>query len=335
NPFACSAATIGVENIRRLSRTELENTLKNLLGPNIYANIADALGGLYQDTITKSVTDFSQQINDSQMNGYEAVADRILSTLTSKPNLVSDFGIACTSAAMTNACRDTIINTLSLKAYRRPITTTELKALQDNVFTLGTTTAEKIGFVLYRLVMSPDFLMRLEKGSGTTAASEFNLTPYEVASRISYMIGDSPPDDQLFAAAAAGLLQTEQQIQPHIDRLFAKPSAKAKIHNFFNYWLQPKSLSANGYATDFLAGLNIGLASPEYLREMDEFIDYIIFVRQGSLNDLLTSRDAFPRNSQAASVLGSRMLASNEQAPAQTDMNRIGLLMRPAVLATD
>jgi Protein of unknown function (DUF1592)/Protein of unknown function (DUF1588) len=332
NPFQCDG-TMGVETTRRLSKPELENTLENLLGAQLFQVVEPALGSLYSDVITKNVADFSNQIDDAQMLGYQTVASRISGALSATPALLSSLGVSCLNGTVTDACKDTAISALGLKAFRRPLTAAESTLFKNQVYALGSTPAESIGWVLYTLVQSPDFLLHIELGAGESDSPIFDLTPYETASRISYMIGDSPPDQMLFDAAAAGRLKTLSEIKPHIDRLFATNKAKEKVHRFFNYWLQPKAINASGFASDFVDGLDVASLSAESLRELDEFIEYVIFTKRGSFKDLILSREAFPRNDEEALVLGAQKVSG--AAPSTMNSDRIGLLMRPSVLATD
>lgn len=332
NPYTCDG-TIGVESTRRLSKPEYENTLKNLLGTALYKEIEPSLGALYSDVIRRNVNDFSNQIDDAQMLGYQTVATRISTSLNANSSLISSLGLSCLSATVNDACKDSSISALGLKAFRRPLTAAELTQYKTQVYALGSSTAESVGWVLYMMTLSPDFLLHVEVGAAGGDATLFDLTPYETASRISYMIGDAPPDQELFAAAAAQKLQTVADLKPHIDRLFLKDTAKEKVHRFFEYWLQPKAINPTGFANDFVGGLDVAAASSEATRELKEFIDYIVFTKQGRFRDLILSRDAFPRNDEAASILGAAKVSGST--PSTMGQERIGLLMRPPVLATD
>ena len=73
---------------------------------------------------------------------------------------------------------------------------------------------------------SPSFLYRTEFGAN---AQEGPLTPYELASQLSYFVTDGPPDEQLLAAAAGNMLSTPEQIGPHVDRMLSTPAARLNL----------------------------------------------------------------------------------------------------------
>lgn len=337
NPFTCSAPTQGQEPIRRLSKTEYSNTLLAIVGSGVHTQVADVVGTLYSDELVKSISDFSHQIDDAQMTAYQSIAERVRAVVSADMSKLGSAGFSCANTTpLTTACRDQIISTLGLRAFRRPLTTAETTQLRDTVLPLGTTNAEKIGWILYTLLQSPSFLLRLEAGAIETAPGEYALSQYEIASRISYAITDSPPDSALYAAAQANSLTSVEAISPHVDRLFETAAAKAKIKKFFNYWLKPNNLpSDTSLPADFKAGVNVTALNLEYQRELDEFIEYVVFKKRGSIEDLLLSREAFPRTDQAAQIMGARKLASTDTAPSQTDENRVGVFMRPSILTTD
>lgn len=149
------------------------------------------------------------------------------------------------------------------------------------------------------------------------------------------MFPDSPPDAELFAAAAAKKLSAQAELKPHVDHLFAKSEVRVKIHRFFDSWLRLKRLNHSGFAEDFAAGVNVAKATDEGICEMIEFIDYVVFTTNGTLTDLIASRATFPRKDAAAQILGAPKLGVEDKEPAQTKKELLGLLMRPTVLATD
>src|SRR5262249_20705287 len=134
------------------------------------------------------------------------------------------------------------IQTFGKRAWRRPLAAAEVDALAG-VFTagrMGTDFATGIQLVIQALLQSPHFLYRVEFGVPTPLAGTnvVLLTDYELASRLSYFLWNSMPDDALFAAADAGTLHTKDQIAAQARRMIDDSRAHDAVANFDQQWLQ-------------------------------------------------------------------------------------------------
>ncbi|MDE3196774.1 MAG: DUF1592 domain-containing protein, partial [Acidobacteriota bacterium] len=124
------------------------------------------------------------------------------------------------------------------RAWRRPLTEREKDSLR--AFYRQTMAAEQdhtkaIKALLTRILVSPEFLYRVEEPIDTAAAKP--LSPYELAARMSYMIWSSVPDAELRRAAAAGELSTPDQLKIQVKRMLADPKARRMSAEFFGQWL--------------------------------------------------------------------------------------------------
>ncbi|MGE3683959.1 MAG: DUF1592 domain-containing protein [Bdellovibrionales bacterium] len=335
NPYSCSIPDQSRDPLMRLTKKQYSNTLLNLVGTSLHTKLEPFINTLFDDVILKDPKDFVNEINDSQIAGYQSVAEKIYSSVAADQNLAVALAGNCISATtVTAACRDAFIDQAGLKAFRRPLTAAEKSNFATKVFTQGSNGRESVGWTLYAMVLSPAFLMHLELGSSTDpSSSKYNLTPYEVASRLSYLITDSPPDAELLAAAKARQLSTIEQLSAHVDRLFETDAAIEKVTEFFNFWLDPKEYPATAFTSDFLAGANVTALNTEFARELKEYIQYIVFTKKGSFYDLMTSRESFARTPAAAAIYGHQAVSGTQ--PALTSEERVGLLMRVPVLATE
>jgi len=154
---------------------------------------------------------------------------------TQRPLLVN-----CDLAAGGAACARTSLEAFVPRAWRRPVTTAEidrLMALVNSATTQGDST--EIGFTLAvrAVLLSPNFMYRPEIDPSPTSLSPHPLNDYELASRISYFLWSSMPDDPLFAAAKAGNLHEQGTLTSHVARMLADPKAQALIDNFAGQWL--------------------------------------------------------------------------------------------------
>jgi hypothetical protein len=198
-------------------------------------------------------------------------------------------------------CAKAFLATLAERAYRRPLTETE-QASVVQVFSelsaAGGTVQQATQAGVYAIYSAPQFLYRTELGSD---ASTGPLTPYELASQLSYFLTDAPPDADLLGAAAQNLLTTPEQITAHVDRLLALPTTRAN--------LQDTVLSAFGIArvkSVVIDGLpqeafNNGVANSMF-RETQLFINNVLW-NGGVVSDLATSRKSFI-NKQLAPLYG-------------------------------
>jgi hypothetical protein len=139
------------------------------------------------------------------------------------------------------------------RAWRRPLTAKEklsLRAFYDKALTGDPDHTRAVKTLIARILLAPDFLYRLEQGSTaspasvvkpasvtTAAPSARPLNSWEVASRLSYFLWSSIPDDELRRAAAAGELSDPAQIRRQAKRMLADPKARRLATEFFGQWL--------------------------------------------------------------------------------------------------
>ena len=143
------------------------------------------------------------------------------------------------------ACARTIVATLARRAYRRPVTGAEVTRLM----TFYAEGAREGGFeqgiarAIERLLVSPSFLFRVERDpAGAAPDSAYRLTSVELASRLSFFLWSSVPDDELISVAAAGRLRIRAVLDRQVTRLLASPRADAFVRNFAGQWLQLRNL---------------------------------------------------------------------------------------------
>jgi hypothetical protein len=337
NPFSCvDPKQTSVKTVKRLTKEQYANTLLQLVGSTTFTAVEPKLSSLFSDELRKNVTDFSNSITESQMTGYQIIAESVYGYIQSRAPVAEALaGVCLKSAPVTNLCRDNFIKSFGLKAFRRPLTAAEVSKWATGAFALGESPTESVALVAYGMMLSPFFIMKTEFGDDASPASlTFRLNPYEVASRLSYELVDSPPDQALYEAAANNNLNTIQQLEPHVDRLLSSPQGKKKVKAFFTYWLDPRKYSASSFASEFLQGLDVAAVNAEFEREMDEYIEYIVFTKKGTFTELLNSRLSFARTPAVAEIYGHNAVTT-DSGPAQTSSERQGLLMRGPVLATE
>ena len=144
-----------------------------------------------------------------------------------------------------DACAREILTSLARRAYRRPIDDADLATLMDfyragrgdGSFDAG------IQLALERVLIAPDFLFRVERDPLDTApATAYALTDLEMASRLSYFLWSTGPDDELLALAEEGRLNDPEVLARQARRMLADPRASELVRNFAGQWLYLRNL---------------------------------------------------------------------------------------------
>jgi mono/diheme cytochrome c family protein len=146
------------------------------------------------------------------------------------------------AAAEEAACAAKILNTLATRAYRRPVpaTGTEMDTLLGFYRTGRETGSFDAGIqrAVARVLVDPNFLFRFEREPATVApGTPFRLTDLELASRLSFFLWSSVPDDELRETAVRGQLKNPAVLEKQVRRLLADPRADALVSNFAGQWL--------------------------------------------------------------------------------------------------
>jgi len=149
-------------------------------------------------------------------------------------------------AASEEPCARKILSTLAKRAYRRPVTEQDVQALLD-FYKEGRTAANFDAGIqrgLERVLAAPSFLFRIEREpADAKAGSIFRLNDLDLASRLSFFLWSSIPDDELLNAAIAGRLKVPAVLEQQVRRMLADPRSRALVDNFFDQWLQMSKLT--------------------------------------------------------------------------------------------
>ncbi len=132
------------------------------------------------------------------------------------------------------------------RAFRRPATENELRRLVKYVVVAeeqGESFERGIQLAVQATLCSPYFLFRVEQPAPANAKGAVDLSPYELASRLSYFVWSSMPDEELLAAAAKGTLKNPEVLAHQAKRMLKDPKAKGMTQNFAGQWLQLRKLA--------------------------------------------------------------------------------------------
>jgi hypothetical protein len=236
-PAACGVAPRpGPSPIRRLTRFEYDNTVRDLLGDDSqpsrdFPPEEEALG-FNNNAATLGVT---QLLAEQYMVAAEGIAQRA----TEGDKLGELLG--CDPAAVDDTCVSAFASRFGQRAWRRPLAADEAAEMVA-LFRAAREpydVATGVQVVIQAFLQSPHFLYRVEFGAPANAGDAvIPLGDHEMASRLSYFLWGTMPDDALFAAAAAGQLRTAEQIAAQAQRMLADPRARAAVRNFHTQWLK-------------------------------------------------------------------------------------------------
>jgi hypothetical protein len=165
---------------------------------------------------------------------------------TAQDNPLRDKILICDPVKGGDACVRKVIQTFAERAWRRPLATAEVDDLLTFVALAkgdGDTVDGGITLALRAILTSPHFIFRVEQDVIPTSLVGHPLNPYELASRLSYFLWSSLPDEALLQAAKAGKLADDKELEAQVARMLADPKADALIDNFAGEWLYTRALA--------------------------------------------------------------------------------------------
>jgi mono/diheme cytochrome c family protein len=233
-------------------------------------------------------------------------------------------------------CATRILSTLARRAYRRPVTSEDVQTLLGFYRTgrAGGGFDTGIRVALERLLVSPDFLFRIEADpANVTPGAAYRLSDVELASRLSFFLWSSIPDEELLDLAVRGKLREPGVLDQQVRRMLSTPRARsALIDNFFGQWLQTRNVwlltpDANTRFPWFDDNLRTA-----FVRETELFLEDQFRGDRG-ITDLLTSSDTFLNEQLARHYRISGVYGSHFRRVTLADENRWGLLGKASILA--
>lgn len=280
----CSAVTtpqVGLTKLRRLTRTEFNHTVRDLLG--IDTSPADLISpderiGPFDSNATAPITELLVQ-------QHGEVAAALARTALPRMAELS----ACDLAADAN-CPSQFVERFGMKAFRRPLEAAERDAYVG-LYRIGAEQGAENGFrlVLEAILQSPSFLYHADVGKlGAPSFEPVPLTSFELASRLSYFLWDTMPDDGLFELAQSDALSDATVLEEQVRRMLDDPRAAAAIPNFHLQWLGIRDMEGVTKSEQYFPNFSPELTQA-MIDETAQFTDYVIRRGDGLLNSLFTA----------------------------------------------
>lgn len=298
----------GPSPLRRLTRTEYDTTVYQLLGDTTFparefTPDEEALGFDNQAA--------AQTVSVLLAEQYQAAAETLATRhvdrlLAMAPGCADDEASRCDAAAAD------FVEQLGTRAFRRPLEPDEIERYAT-LFRTGTTLGEGsydgsagVSLVAEAMLQSPSFLYRVELGQPGEPGEPVPLTSYELANRLSYTLWGGMPDDALFEKAASDELQDPEVLQAEARRLLSLPRARDASRNFFGQWLSLDDIEtyvgAAGRDLDLYPDYRPPLL-PLFERETSLFTEYVVF-DSGEPIDTLFTADYSIMNRELAEFYG-------------------------------
>ena len=285
----CVSGKPGPRMLRRLSAEQLDNTVRDL-----FKNASAPKNDVFNDPQVLGFTGDAnallvRDLGSQQLMSYaEQVARWAVSTIG--PSLSP-----CNQ--MTLECRTQFIKSFGQRAFRQPLTPTQVTRY-EKLFAGAATFDAGLELTITAMLQSPYLLYRRELGEpDAQKPGQVKLTSWELASSISYLITRSMPDEVLMQAAAANQLVTRDQIDAQVERLLQDPKNRATVNTFMGEWLEIKRVEGvlkDPKIFDFPDALRADME-----RETAALIEDVVFTRNGGLADLFKTDYTFVNASLA------------------------------------
>ena len=237
------------------------------------------------------------------------------------------------SNADQEACAGRILAGLARQAYRRPITEREIPSLLGP-FRIGVTEGgfeAGIQMALQRILVSPEFLFRIERDpAGIAPGTPYRISDLELASRLSFFLWSSLPDDELLTLAERGQLRTAAVLDQQVKRMLADPRSKALVENFAGQWLYLRNVRSA--FPDLVEYPDFDVNLREALQKETELFFESTLRENQSVLDLLNANYTFLNERLARHYGIPNVYGSHFRRVTLNDENRKGLLGHGSIL---
>jgi hypothetical protein len=230
-------------------------------------------------------------------------------------------------------CASRILSNLARRAYRRPVTQQDMAPLMQfyNEARKAGTFEGGIENAMVAMLSSVKFLYRVEPPpADAKPGSGYRLNDLELASRLSFFLWSSIPDEELLAAAEKGKLHDAGELERQVRRMLADPRSKTLVTNFAFEWLKVRDMDALEPDPYTYPAFDRPLRAA-FRREMELFVDSV-FREDRSVVDLLNANYTFVNERLAAHYGLENIRGDQFRRVTLTDPNRFGLLGKGAVL---
>lgn len=249
----------GTKGIHRLNSAEYNATVADVLGTSLQPATANWRGGELEgfDNMASVLG-----VDGTQYERYLNAAEELVGDVLASPEL-RDQLIPCTETD-DDTCVRAILDTSGLKIFRRPLSEDEVqtyskvyqdaRALEDDHYASA-------GLMIQALLSSAEFLYRIELDPDPSTTEKHPLSAYELASRLSYFLWSSAPDDKLLSLAGDGSLLEEEVLRKSVEEMLDDEKSERFIANFAGQWLGARRVADHPTSPDVYPSWNPDVAA--------------------------------------------------------------------------
>jgi hypothetical protein len=291
-----------IVHLRLLSESEYRNSIADILGPQVQIQGLFQPGRRVGGLVAASGSILS--VTASGLEGYTKMADGIAAQVVDPKNRDRLVGCAPKSpAAPDDACATQFISRYGRLLFRRPLASDELRARVQMANKLAITAKDFYAGLRYTMAVtmlsSPEFLFRNERAIPAADGKGFTLDAYSRAARLSYLMWDTTPDEELLRVAENGDLNSPAGVQKQVERLMASPRLETGMRAFFTDMLQLDTFDTTVKDTLIYQKYNDQFANSATEETLKTIID-ITLKQNGDVRDLMTTRKTYINRTLAA-----------------------------------
>lgn len=330
--------TPAASRLHKLTRAQYLNSLRDVLGGTVTiakdAIEDDSEKNGFVSIAMSSVTISSRGIEQYEAAGY-AAAKQVLQNETRKKAFVG-----CTPAGTTDAaCTKSVITKFGRRAWRRPLTTEEVDkwvGIATDAQTKLTSFYEGLEIAVTGMLASPHFLYRVELGEPDPEHPGWlKYTNFEMASRLSFFLRNTTPDDTLLDAAEGGQLGTPEGVKAQVARLLDTPDAHEALDGFFSELLMLGKLDGLNRDKVKFPAMTATLGASMHAETLAVF-DELAFKNDSDIRGLFDSPTTFV-NAELATLYGLPGVTGTalQKVTLPADGLRVGIFGQAAFLAVN
>ena len=328
--FECRTGTVdpGPSPMKLLTRTQYLNSVHDLLGE--IAGLDGALGAGRSASAFGLVQPDVAQVD---LENYRNAANQASLSVASNKSLLEQLAPCADGDAMRD-CARTFVQTFAARAYRAPVTDVADIELHLQLFDVGAKVsyAHGIELLMQGILQAPRFLYRVEVGgSEQVSDTAVKLSPYELASRLSYALWDTMPNEELTAAASSGGLATKEGLLSQLAWMLQAPQGASVMRRFLENFIHLSDLDNSIKDATLYPEWQTSTLRASMKTQASTFFDDLLTKQGGKLSTLLTSRTVFVNQDLApyyGTTSGASFTATNGVNGATS-----GILTLPAFLS--
>jgi hypothetical protein len=360
--FACDAAAKPpAASLRRLTMSQYRNTLADFVAfatgsatdaAAVLAELSGPLGRLPADRREPTSEDLhgsyrrlDQSLQQLHVDSFYDLGVATAAALTTPARLAHVVGTCATDKDSSNdaSCLDEFVSRLGARALRRPLDADELAFYESVYGTDKTPNPAAYADVIGVLLNAPQMLYFVEHGGSEVDGKPgvFELSGYELASRLSYQLWQTAPDAELLGHAADGSLLDAQVYRTEVTRLLADARAQSALSEFFADFAKVEDLPALDAKNNdpvFKAFAGEQLPSSQLRQDMIddvlELLGYYAWQKPAGVASLLQSELSFAKSPELAKLYGVPAWDGKSEPPTFPAGQRPGLLTRALFLST-